>query len=184
MGLCNSLHRINVTSGALAIINPWTFSRFLCFRGLYMCVITVHTWTPTWTCKQEYKWPFSQARSEEMMDMSYGKRQQGQCPDNQSMFPQPNVPLWSQFRLRKTKQQKREEMWTVKMSKWKKEEDNTERENNTLDTLGKLGKGRNMWTIQSKIRGKTQGHARGEKGTEMTPKKNSRIGKQHQQKIH
>jgi hypothetical protein len=30
------------------------------------------------------------------------------------------------------------------MSKWKKEEDNTERENNTLDTLGKLGKGRNM----------------------------------------
>lgn len=26
------------------------------------------------------------------------------------------------------------------MSKWKKEEDNTERENNTLDTLGKLGK--------------------------------------------
>ena len=183
MGLCNSLH--TVTSGALAIINPRTFSRFLFLRGLYMCNYCTYLNTHLDMQARIQMANFNKQDQKRWWTCHMGKGSKDNAQIiREAMFPQPNVPLWSQFRLRKTKQQKREEMWTVKMSKWKKEEDNTERENNTLDTLGKLGKGRNMWTIQSKIRGKTQGNVRGEKGTEMTPKQNSRIGKQHQQKIH
>ena len=114
--------------------HPWTVSQSLFWRDL-----PEHLPGNT---RKNTNGQWAQARSEESTEMSYGIWEKGSNDNAQiireALFPQPNVPLWSQFSLRKR---------NVNNDKWANgNKEDTQRENNTLGRLEKKETCEQNWT--------------------------------------